>query len=223
MLKRFVVCCTATTITLTPMPARCQSFEPSLHQQLNSNLIIGEMNNIGLQNTLPPSRRAPGYGNTSATWRGRVAKPYESSGQTVNRNLDYNGLFAKYAKAANIPRRDPSSSMAMHNAIGWSIANGVELSEKNPIHIAGVRSLQRQASAIMRQNADMNDASNRQRLDEELTTRTVALDSLRIDIRDRKRPGTLAELSDSVHDIWQKKFGVDLRSMVLTEAGLVNR
>jgi hypothetical protein len=223
MMKQFVVCCAATTITLTPLSARCQSFEPSLHQQLNSNLINGAINNIGLQNTLPPSRRAPGYGSTSATWRGNVTKPYEPSGQTVNRNLDYNGLFTKYVKATNIPRRDPSSSMAMLNAIGWSIANGVELSEKNPIHIAGVRSMQQQALATMRQNTDMNDASNRQHLDEELTKLAVGLDSLRIKIRDRKHPGTLAQLSDSVHDMWQKRFGVDLRSMTLTEAGLVNR
>jgi hypothetical protein len=223
MNKRFVVCCVTATVTLAPMSAQCQSFEPSLHQQLNTIIIQSQMNNIGLQNTLPPSKRAPGYGNKPAIGRGGSTKPYDFSGSTASRNLNYTGDFAKYARAANMPASDPSSSMAMWMALGWSIANGVELSEKNPSHVEGVRRLQRQALATMRQNTDINNASNRQLINEQLRKSIIQLDSLRVAIRDRQDSGALAELSDSVHSAWQRKFGVDLRSVILTEDGLVNR
>jgi hypothetical protein len=223
MMKRFFVCCATATVTLAPMSAQCQDFEPSLHQQLNTNLINSAINNIGLQNTLPPSKRAPGYGNRPVTGRGGGTKPYEFSGSTANRTLNYTGNFAKYARAANIPMRDPSSSMAMLMALGWSIANGVELSEKNPSHVAGVRSLQRQVMATMSRNTGINDANKRQFLDEQLRKSTILLDSLRVATRDRQDSGALAELSDSVNSTWQKKFGIDLRSMILTEDGLVSR
>jgi hypothetical protein len=223
MMKWFLVCSATATVTLVPMSAQCQGFEPSLHQQLNTNLINSAINNIGLQNTLPPSKRAPGYGNRPVTGRWGGTKPYEFSGSTANRNLNYTGNFAKYARAANIPMRDPSSSMAMLMALGWSIANGVELSEKNPSHVAGVRSLQRQVMATMSRNIDTNDASKRQFIDEQLRKSAILLDSLHVATRDRQDSSALAELSDSVNSAWQKKFRIDLRSMILTEDGLVSR
>jgi hypothetical protein len=225
MIKRFVVCCATATVTFAPMSAQSQSFEHGLeiYQQSVNNLTTNAMNGIGLQNTLPPSKRAPSYSNRSVTGRGGSTKPYDFSGSTASRNLNYTGDFAKYARAANMPARDPSSSMAMWMALGWSIANGVELSEKNPSHVEGVRRLQRQAQTTMRQNTDINDANNRQLIDEQLRKNIIQLDSLRVAIRNRQDSGELAELSDSVHSAWQRKFGIDLRSVILTEDGLVNR
>jgi hypothetical protein len=219
MIKRFVVCCTTAAITIAPMSAQCQSFEPSLQQQLNSIIIESQINGIGLQNTLPPSRRAPGYGNTSSG----TTKPYNFSGSNQSSNLNYTGTFARYARAANIPMRDPSSSMAMQIALGWSIANGVELSENNPIHVAGLRSLQQQSLATMRRIPDTNDANVRQIVEEQLRKTNIMLDSLRVSIRDRQDASEIAELSDSVHSVWQQKFGINLRSVILTKDGLVSR
>ncbi len=73
MIKSFVACCVAATFASASVSTIAQDTSYNntidLMQQNNSLLITSAMNNIALQNTLPPERRAPGYGNTPAPRR----------------------------------------------------------------------------------------------------------------------------------------------------------
>jgi hypothetical protein len=64
------LCLVSSILLFSPIAANAQAVD-GLPELLTSNLLMNSMNNIGLQNTLPPSRRAPGYGNRPAN-QGRI-------------------------------------------------------------------------------------------------------------------------------------------------------
>jgi hypothetical protein len=269
MIKSLIACCVAATFTFQIDSAYAQDgtdFLSNVSQANTSILVTSAMNNIAMQNTLPPERRAPGYGNTPTPRSKAATGSYDRFSSTqsnapvltslkytpqsaLSRSVqseflartrrfnpevgalvaaqmekhNFTAVYATYVDAAKIPMRDPGSSMALYTAIGWAIANGVELSGENPGDVVRVQALRRQSLATLGQRPDINSAGIRQRLDEEFMILMVLLDAGRISARDREGPAAAAEFSNGVHNLWKKQFGLDLRKVTFDAAGMNKR
>jgi hypothetical protein len=269
---------TAAIVVFVPFLAHSQDgtdFGYNAATASTSSLLASAMNNIVLQNTLPPSRRAPSYGDKAPN-RSRQATPSNDTqakqqrltqqrptqqrpavstslsyrpdarlSQTVKsefiartrRNnpnaadavatslasINVGDIFSNYTTMANVPVRDPSSSMAIYTAIAWSIANGVVLNGNNPNDIARVQGLQKQLLVKLQLSSNMADMTIRQKLDEEFMILSIILDAGHDSARVTEGPRALADYSNGVSLLFKQQFGIDLRSMDLTANGLMEK